>query len=92
MQINNIRYPFVTPSLITLFTGFVNSFLSYELLHPLSRLTYCAYLVHPIIMTMTNFQMDAPLHLQDSIIVRFLFIISAYIRGKIGEISPLMKV
>lgn len=52
-----------------MFTGFINSFLSFKLLYPLSRLTYCAYLVHPIIMTTTNFQMNAPLHLQDSIVV-----------------------
>ena len=52
-----------------IYTGFIDAFLSYKLLHPLSRLTYCAYLVHPIIMTTTNFQMNAPLHLQDSIVV-----------------------
>jgi len=30
--------------------GFVNSFLSWKAFIPLGRLTYCAYLVHPIIM------------------------------------------
>lgn len=49
--------------------GCVNSALSCRLLQPLSRLTYCAYLVHPIIMTMTNFQMDGPLHLHNLITV-----------------------
>lgn len=53
--------------------GYIDSFLSFKLLHPLSRLTYCAYLVHPIIMTTTNFQMNAPLHLQDSIVVILYF-------------------
>ncbi|XKL67399.1 hypothetical protein PGB90_002890 [Kerria lacca] len=53
--------------------GFIDSFLSFKLLHPLSRLTYCAYLVHPIIMTTTNFQMNAPLHLQDSIVIILYF-------------------
>lgn len=49
--------------------GCVNSALSCRLLQPLSRLTYCAYLVHPIIMAMTNFQMDGPLHLHNLITV-----------------------
>lgn len=58
--------------------GCVNSALSCRLLQPLSRLTYCAYLVHPIIMTMTNFQMDGPLHLHNLITVSAL---SAYIHN-----------
>lgn len=49
--------------------GCVNSALSCRLLQPLSRLTYCAYLVHPIIMATTNFQMDGPLHLHNLITV-----------------------
>ncbi|XP_014254661.1 nose resistant to fluoxetine protein 6-like [Cimex lectularius] len=43
--------------------GCVNSLLSCRLLQPLSRLTYCAYLIHPVIMVLTSFQMDGPLHL-----------------------------
>lgn len=53
--------------------GCVNSALSCRLLQPLSRLTYCAYLVHPIIMTMTNFQMDGPLHLHNLITMILYF-------------------
>ncbi|XP_050521423.1 uncharacterized protein LOC126894428 [Daktulosphaira vitifoliae] len=53
--------------------GCVNSALSFRLLQPLSRLTYCAYLVHPIIMTMTNFQMDGPLHLHNLITLILYF-------------------
>ncbi|KAG1681474.1 Nose resistant to fluoxetine protein 6 [Nymphon striatum] len=30
--------------------GFVNTFLSWKALIPLSRLTYCAYLIHPVVM------------------------------------------
>ena len=36
---------------ITHFTGWVNEFLSWPGFVPLSRMTYCAYLVHPVIMT-----------------------------------------
>lgn len=53
--------------------GCVNSALSCRLLQPLSRLTYCAYLVHPLIMAMTNFQMDGPLHLHNLITVNGSF-------------------
>ncbi|CAH2068446.1 unnamed protein product, partial [Iphiclides podalirius] len=49
--------------------GLVNSALSYRGLLPLSRLTYCAYLVHPTIMMYTSFLMDGPLHLQNSIVL-----------------------
>ncbi|CAG5042180.1 unnamed protein product [Parnassius apollo] len=49
--------------------GLINSALSYRGLLPLSRLTYCAYLVHPTIMIYTSFLMDGPLHLQNSIVL-----------------------
>ncbi|XP_013166579.1 PREDICTED: nose resistant to fluoxetine protein 6-like [Papilio xuthus] len=49
--------------------GLVNSALSYRGALPLSRLTYCAYLVHPTIMMYTSFLMDGPLHLQNSIVL-----------------------
>jgi hypothetical protein len=47
----------------------VNAFLSYRGFFPLSRLTYCAYLLHPLIMMLTSFQMESPLHLDHAIIV-----------------------
>lgn len=47
----------------------INSLLSLRLLYPLSRLTYCAYLVHPVIMMITSTQMDGPLHLYNGIVV-----------------------
>ncbi|XP_034840927.1 nose resistant to fluoxetine protein 6-like [Maniola hyperantus] len=49
--------------------GLVNSALSYRGLLPLSRLTYCAYLVHPTIMMYTSFLLDGPLHLQNSMVL-----------------------
>ncbi|KPJ15566.1 Nose resistant to fluoxetine protein 6 [Papilio machaon] len=49
--------------------GLVNSALSYRGALPLSRLTYCAYLLHPTIMMYTSFLMDGPLHLQNSIVL-----------------------
>ncbi|XP_066994974.2 nose resistant to fluoxetine protein 6 [Anabrus simplex] len=49
--------------------GFVNTLLSFRAMVPLSRLTYCAYLVHPVIMMGTSFQMDGPLHLHNTIVI-----------------------
>nr|CAH7721180.1 unnamed protein product [Callosobruchus chinensis] len=49
--------------------GIVNTFLSSKFLLPLSRLTYCAYLVHPVLMCLTSFQLDGPLHLHISMAV-----------------------
>lgn len=48
----------------------IDSLLSLKLMYPLSRLTYCAYLVHPVIMMITCTQMDGPLHLHNGIVVR----------------------
>lgn len=47
----------------------VNKFLSYPGFLPLSRLSFCAYLFHPIIMLNTVFQMQSPINLQAGIIV-----------------------
>lgn len=50
---------------VTGYGGFVNTFLSWKPFIPLSRLTYCAYLVHPIIMV--SFYLDSryPIYLTD---------------------------
>ena len=41
-------------------------------MYPLSRLTYCAYLVHPLIMMITVTQMDGPLHLHNDLVVSLM--------------------
>ncbi|XP_046817971.1 nose resistant to fluoxetine protein 6-like isoform X1 [Vespa crabro] len=51
----------------------VDSLLSLRLMYPLSRLTYCAYLVHPVIMMITVAQMDGPLHLHNGIVLIVYF-------------------
>ncbi|KAG5878784.1 hypothetical protein JTB14_036333 [Gonioctena quinquepunctata] len=48
--------------------GPLNSLLSSELFLPLSRLTYCAYLIHPVLMCLTSFHLDGPMHLDDVIV------------------------
>lgn len=52
----------------------IDSLLSIRLMHPLSRLTYCAYLVHPVIMMITSTQMDGPFHLHNGLVVKKMLI------------------
>ena len=49
----------------------INSFLSFKGFLPLSRLAYCAYLIHPTVMMITSFQNEAPNHLQHIVVVSF---------------------
>jgi len=47
----------------------VNAILSYRVLWPLSRLTYCAYLIHPIIMFILSSHMSGTVHLSNPMIL-----------------------
>ncbi|XP_033732240.1 nose resistant to fluoxetine protein 6-like [Pecten maximus] len=42
--------------------GFVNTLLSWKAFIPLSRLTYCGYLIHPIVMFAFYFSHQTPIH------------------------------
>ncbi|XP_054271181.1 nose resistant to fluoxetine protein 6-like [Macrosteles quadrilineatus] len=53
--------------------GYIDTLLSCRLLHPLSRLTYCAYLIHPVLMASVSFQMDGPLHLHNGLVLVLYF-------------------
>ncbi|KAK7866453.1 hypothetical protein R5R35_008974 [Gryllus longicercus] len=53
--------------------GYVNKLLSMSILYPFSRVTYCAYLVHPIIIRVIPMTSDAPLHLtKETVAMLFL--------------------
>lgn len=53
--------------------GYVNALLSAPCIYPFSRVTYCAYLVHPIVIRLVALNSDAPLHLGfDSMAIAFL--------------------
>ncbi|KAK9686442.1 Nose resistant-to-fluoxetine protein, N-terminal domain [Popillia japonica] len=49
--------------------GPVNSLLGFRGFLPLSRLTYCAYLIHPVIMVFVSFQLDGPIHIHNHIVL-----------------------
>lgn len=55
-----------------LISGYVNDILSAPILFPFSRVTYCAYLVHPIVIRLTAMNMDSPLHLGKDSIVSYI--------------------
>ncbi|XP_036139324.1 nose resistant to fluoxetine protein 6 isoform X1 [Monomorium pharaonis] len=53
--------------------GYVNKILSWPLLYPFSRVTYCSYLVHPLVIRLTAMNLDSPFHLgKDVMMITFL--------------------
>ncbi|XP_056633905.1 nose resistant to fluoxetine protein 6 [Diorhabda sublineata] len=54
---------------VTGYGGPVDKILSATILYPFSRVTYCAYLVHPIAIRVMVMYMDSPLHLGSVITV-----------------------
>ncbi|KAI4486403.1 hypothetical protein M0804_005773 [Polistes exclamans] len=53
--------------------GYINKILSAPILYPFSRVTYCAYLIHPIIIRLTTMNLDSPFHLgKDTMMITFL--------------------
>ncbi|XP_011506464.1 PREDICTED: nose resistant to fluoxetine protein 6-like isoform X3 [Ceratosolen solmsi marchali] len=69
--------------------GYVNDILSAPILYPFSRVTYCAYLVHPIVIRLTAMNMDSPLHLgKDSMVITFFGqVVASYILSFVISIS-----
>lgn len=54
--------------------GYVNEVLSAPIIYPFSRVTYCAYLVHPIAIRFVSLNSDATLHLgSDSMVTFWIF-------------------
>ncbi|XP_024083570.1 nose resistant to fluoxetine protein 6 isoform X2 [Cimex lectularius] len=49
--------------------GYVNKLLSSSILYPFSRVTYCAYLVHPIVIRTFTMRLETPLHLSPEMVV-----------------------
>lgn len=49
--------------LILFVAGIANKVLSSTILYPFSRVTYCAYLIHPIVIRLMVMSTDSPMHL-----------------------------
>ncbi|GJQ66391.1 hypothetical protein Trydic_g4414 [Trypoxylus dichotomus] len=63
--------------------GFVNSLLSATILYPVSRITYCAYLLHPLVMRIMVMHMDYPLHLGKPLMITVFIgqVVMSYVLG-----------
>ncbi|XP_050389477.1 nose resistant to fluoxetine protein 6 isoform X2 [Patella vulgata] len=75
--------------------GPVNVILSWKALIPLSRLTYCAYLIHPIIMYAVYYAQIKPIAFTDSLFVYYFFahLVAAYMLAFVLSLmfeSPMM--
>ncbi|KAK9306362.1 hypothetical protein QLX08_003040 [Tetragonisca angustula] len=68
-----IGVSFIVIQCCTGYARMIDSLLSLRLIYPLSRLTYCAYLVHPVIMVLTVNKMDGSLHLHNNIVLILYF-------------------
>ncbi|KAF7388052.1 hypothetical protein HZH66_010819 [Vespula vulgaris] len=69
--------------------GYINKILSAPVLYPFSRVTYCAYLIHPIIIRLTAMNLDSPFHLgKDTVMITFLGqLILSYVLSFIVSVS-----
>lgn len=69
--------------------GVANSILSATILYPFSRVTYCAYLLHPIVIRMMAMNMDSPLHLGKEVVVILYLgqLVASYALGFIVSVS-----
>ncbi|KAK7095326.1 nose resistant to fluoxetine protein 6-like [Littorina saxatilis] len=71
--------------------GFVNTILSWPALIPLSRLTYCIYLLHPIIIDLYLFNMNTVFYMDENSINAVMFflgiLVVSYMAAAITSLS-----
>ncbi|XP_013108228.1 nose resistant to fluoxetine protein 6 [Stomoxys calcitrans] len=79
----------ITIACSTGYGGFVNTLLSAPCLYPFSRVTYCAYLVHPIVIRSMALNTDSPLHLGgDTMVIMFFgFVVASYLLSFVVSMS-----
>lgn len=69
--------------------GYVNTLLSAPCIYPFSRVTYCAYLVHPVVIRLVALNSDSPLHLgADSMMITFFGqVVCSYVLSFVVSLS-----
>ncbi|XP_067638843.1 nose resistant to fluoxetine protein 6-like isoform X2 [Eurosta solidaginis] len=79
----------ITIACSTGYGGYINSLLSAPCLYPFSRVTYCAYLVHPIVIRSMALNTDAPLHLGgDTMVILFFgLVVASYLLAFVVSMS-----
>lgn len=56
-----------------MFPGWVRPLLSAPILYPFSRVTYCTYLVHPVVLRYVAMHLNHPIHLGELLVVRKIY-------------------
>ena len=74
-----------------IFSGAVNSLLSWRAFIPLSRLTYSAYLIHPIVIQVFYSSFETPLHFSDIVVVSIAFHVMYPYSNALLPIQPLPR-
>ncbi|XP_005184104.2 nose resistant to fluoxetine protein 6 [Musca domestica] len=84
-----VSLAWITIACSTGYGGFVNTLLSAPCLYPFSRVTYCAYLVHPIVIRSMALNTDSPLHLGgDTMVIMFFgFVVASYLLSFVVSMS-----
>ncbi|XP_058451821.1 O-acyltransferase like protein isoform X2 [Malaya genurostris] len=69
--------------------GWVNKLLSAPVLYPFSRVTYCAYLVHPIVNRVYAMESDSPIHMTPNNLATLYLgqVVSSYVLAFIISLS-----
>ncbi|XP_065085856.1 O-acyltransferase like protein [Ochlerotatus camptorhynchus] len=69
--------------------GWVNNLLSAPLLYPFSRVTYCAYLVHPIVNRIYAMESDSPIHMSPNSLTTLYLgqVVSSYVLAFLVSLS-----
>ncbi|XP_055545537.1 nose resistant to fluoxetine protein 6 isoform X2 [Wyeomyia smithii] len=69
--------------------GWVNNLLSAPILYPFSRVTYCAYLVHPIVNRIYAMESDSPIHMTPNNLTTLYLgqVVSSYVLAFIVSLS-----
>ena len=70
----SLAMSFIIYACVTSYGGFVNEFFSWKVWQPLSRLSFCAYLIQVTIFIINMYSSTHPFHLQWTNFVRFIFI------------------
>lgn len=69
----SVALAWVVYACATGYGGPVNNILSWKIWAPLGRLTYCAYLVHPIVMMLYIYSMKTAFFIDDTIMIYLFF-------------------
>ena len=79
-------------SVINLITGYVNTILSWPGIIPLSRLTYTAYLVHPIVLSYYNYSMQETIVFNNIVYVSKFSVFTSNSQNSVGFIFSSSKI